>query len=354
MKFVFQPNPSRIVFGAGTLETLAEEAERLGIERALIISSPGRKVQVARARDLLGARCVGASDAGLANMPEASFDRAMGEIADARADGLVVIGGGSPIGLGKALGAATGLAQIAVPTTYSGSELMADWRIETADGGMRRGVDAKARPATVIFDPLLTLDLPPAISGPSGMNAAAHAVESLYAAGAGPVSLTMGEEGIRLLAESLPIVVRAPGEVEARTRALQGAWLAGGFRAGIGLEHRIAQRLRSRLGLPHAESHALTLPFVVAFNEVAAPDAMARIARALRGEDAGAAAGLFRLNDTLGIKASLAAMGVDEAALDAAADDIAGADIANPRPVTRDDVRRILHDMFHGHRPVGV
>ena len=224
---------------------------------------------------------------------------------------------------------------------------MADWRVE-GPGRTRRGTDPAARPAVAIYDPELTLDLPPEISGPSGMNAAAHAVESMYHPATNPVALAMGEQGLAALAESLPVVVREPGNIEARTRAFQGAWLAGGFRAGSCLEHRMAQSLRRLHGLTHAQSHAVVLPFVVAFNEPSAPEAMARIARALGSETA--AAGLFRLNDELGIPASLAEIGMPESALDTAAAGIADAEIANPRPAGRDEIRALLDDAYHGRR----
>ncbi len=296
---------------------------------------------------MLGAGAAGFCVAGGFIIPEASFNRAMDELRGTGADGIVSIGGGSPVGLGKALAVETGLAHISLPTTYSGSELMADWRVEGPER-TRGGNDARARPAVVIYDPELTLDLPPEISGPSGMNAAAHAVESMYHPATNPVALAMGEDGLRALAESLPVVVREPAHLDARTQAFQGAWLSGGFRAGSCLEHRMAQSLRRLHGLTHAQSHAVVLPFVVAFNEPAAPKAMARIARALGSESA--SAGLFRLNDALGIPASLAEIGMPELALDSAADGIADAEIPNPRPVNRDDIRAVLDNAYYGRR----
>ncbi len=343
----YSPNPTRIVLGAGAIADLAKEADGLGVTRALVVCSPGRRFAAERAAEVLGTAAAGICDPGGIGIPEASFNLARAEIGRTFADGIVSIGGGSPIGLGKALAAETGWPHLALPTTYSGSELMADWRIE-GGGHPRRGVDPKARPAVVIYDPELTLDLPPGISGPSGMNAAAHAVESMYHPAANPVALSMGEAGLAALAESLPVAVREPGNLAARTLAFKGTWLAGGFRAGSCLEHRMAQTLRRLHGLTHAQSHAVILPFVVAFNEPSAPDAMARIARALGSESA--AAGLFRLNDELSIPACLADIGMPESALDAAADIIADAEIPNPRPVSRDDVRAVLDDAYYGRR----
>lgn len=346
-RFSFEPNPARIVFGAGRLDDIADEAERLGISRLLLICSPGRRAAADRAAAVLGRACAGISDAPATNMPAAAFDHAMSMARDGGADGVFSLGGGSPVGLGKAVAHGTGFPHISAPTTYSGSELMGDWRVEGPDGP-RGGVDPGARPVTIIYDPELTLDLPPSVSGPSGMNAMAHAVESLYAPNTNPVSSAMGEAGIRALARSLPVVVREPDNLEARGEALRGAWLAGGFRAGSCLEHRIAQSLRRLHGLTHAVSHAVVLPFVVAFNEAAAPEPMARIAASL-GSD-GAAAGLFRLNDALGIAPDLRSLGMKEADLDPAADIIAERPIPNPRTVTRDGIRAVLDDAYFGRR----
>ena len=343
----YTPNPARIILGAGAIGELAREADGLGIGNALVVSSPGRRAAAERAIEVLGDAGAGISDPGGVNIPEASYDRAMAGIENTGADGIVSIGGGSPIGLGKALAIQAGLPHISLPTTYSGSELMGDWRIE-GPGRTRRGNDDAARPAVVIYDPELTLDLPAEISGPSGMNAAAHAVESIYHPATNPVAQAMGEEGLRALAHALPVVIREPADIDARTLAFRGTWLCGGFRAGSCLEHRTAQSLRRLYGLTHAQSHAVILPFVVAFNEPAAPDAMVRIARALGSETA--ASGLFALNDALGIPASLAAIGMDESALDAAADGIAEVEIPNPRPATRDDIRAVLDDAYHGRR----
>lgn len=347
-RFVYEPNPSRIVFGPDCLDDIAAEAERLSIRRALIVTTRARRSLAERAATLLGASCTGIYGDAVPNMPRASFDRAMADLSAGAVDGVISIGGGSPIGLGKALGVKAGVPQIAVPTTYSGSELRGDWRIEGPDG-VENGTDDAALPRTVIYDPVLTMSLPPEVSGPSGMNVAAHAVESIYSPRANLVSTAMGLEGLRLLARSLPEVVRRPDDLAARTEALHGAWLAGGFRAGSCLEHRIAQRLRSLFGLSHAQSHAVVLPYVVAFNEPAAPETMAAIAEALGAT--GAAEGVFALNDTLGIPRGLQEIGVPESGLDRAADVIAEVPVPNPRPAGREEIRRLIDDAYHGRRP---
>ena len=131
-------------------------------------------------------------------MPREAFDRIVAELKRLNADGFIVVGGGSPIGLAKAAAAATKLPYIAIVTTYSGSEMAARWYVGVADNRIS-GDDRAALPATAIYDPELTLDLPARMSAASGMNAMAHAVESLYGIDTNPVVQTMAEEAVRRL-----------------------------------------------------------------------------------------------------------------------------------------------------------
>jgi maleylacetate reductase len=206
-------------------------------------------------------------------------------------------------------------------------------------------------PRTVIYDPELTVTLPPSIAGPSGMNAMAHCVEAFYAEGATPLLSLAAEEGIRALAESLPVLVDQPTSLEASTQALYGAWLAGMALggAGVALHHKLCHTLGGSFDLPHATTHAVMLPYSAHYNRDAAPDAMARIARALAVSDA--PAGLFDLARRIGAPASLKELGLRHADLDRAAELAAAAPYPNPRPVTREDIRALLEDALHGRRP---
>jgi Iron-containing alcohol dehydrogenase len=180
-----------------------------------------------------------------------------------------------------------------VPTTSAGSEMTPVLGITEA-GVKRTRRDLKMLPRTVIYDPELTLSLPAAVSGPSGMNAIAHCVEALYASDANPLTSLIAEDGIRALAGSLPVVVREPEHLEARAQAPYGAWLAGTALAAVGmaLHHKLCHTLGGSFDLPHAEVHTIVLPHATAYNRPGAAAAMARIARALGAEDA--AEGLFR------------------------------------------------------------
>jgi len=213
------------------------------------------------------------------------------------------------------------------------------------------GRDPRVLPKTVIYDPQLTVTLPPLLSATSGMNAVAHCVEALYAEDANPVISLMAEEGIRALATSLPAVVKNPHEIEARSRALYGAWLAGAALGAVGmaLHHKLCHVLGGTFNLPHAETHTVVLPYAVAYNRADASQAIARVARALDVDDA--AAGLHALAASMGAPTSLSQIGMRESDLDRAADLAVENPSYNPRPVTRDGIRALLEDVFGGRQP---
>lgn len=351
--FVYESFPVLVSFGAGRVAQLPAEAARLGLWRALVLSTPGQRALGERAAALLGERAAGAHAGAVMHVPAESVAAARAEAGRLGADGYVAIGGGSTIGLAKALALATGLPIVALPTTYSGSEMTAIWGL--TEGGVKRtGRDERVRPRSVIYDPELTLGLPAKVAGPSGVNALAHCVEALYAPDGNPITALMAEEGVRALAASLPAVVARPGDLEARAGALYGAWLAGAAlgAASMGLHHKLCHTLGGSFNLPHAEVHAVILPHAAAYNAAAAPGALARVARAMGAPSAPGA--IFDLAAALGAPTSLAALGMAEADLDRAAELATMSPYPNPAPVTRAGVRRLLDDAFHGRRPGGA
>ncbi len=244
IEFVYQSLPSRVVFAADALARLPDEVARLGIRRALLLSTPGHRHLAEAAARLLGRLAIGIYDQAVMHVPIETAEAGRAEARRLGADGCIAIGGGSTIGLGKAIVLELDLPLVAVPTTYSGSEMMPIQGM-TAGGIKRTQRDPKMLPKTVIYDPKLTLTLPPSISGTSGMNAVAHCVEALYARNANPMTSLMAEEGIRALARSLPVVVREPASLAARTEALYGAWLAGAALGAVGmaLHHKLCHVL---------------------------------------------------------------------------------------------------------------
>jgi alcohol dehydrogenase class IV len=269
------------------------------------------------------------------------------------ADCCVAVGGGSTVGLGKAIALESSLPIIAVPTTYAGSEMTPIYGL--TEGRLKRtGRDMRVLPRTVIYDPALTLSLPASISAASGINAMAHAVEALYADDANPVISLMAEEAIRALGVALPAIVRAPDDAAARSNARYGAWLAGTCLGAVGmaLHHKLCHTLGGTFNLPHAQTHAAMLPHTAHYNHGAAPDALARVARALGGKRAADAGPLlFELNRALGIPMALAQIGMPEHGLDEAADLACKNPYANPRPVERDAIRALLQRAWQGAEP---
>jgi len=348
LKFTHEALPSRVVFRAGALEGLAAETARLG-KRALIISTRGQRLLAERCAGLLGEATAGVYANARPHTPADGVREATDVALRAQADCCVAVGGGSTIGLAKAI-ARHGLPILAVPTTYSGSEVTPIWGY-TEDGIKHVASDAQVQPRIVIYDPLLTLGLPPEVSGPSGVNAIAHCVEALYSESASPLVALMAEEGIRALGRSLPMVVKEPRDLAARSEALYGAWCGGTVlgAAGMALHHKLAHVLGGAFNLPHAETHTILLPHVAAYNAVAAPQAMERVARALGAGNA--AQGLYNLNLAIGAKRALREIGMPEAGIDRAVGLATQAPFYNPAPVIAERVRRLILDAWHGRLP---
>ncbi|HEX9184719.1 MAG TPA: maleylacetate reductase [Burkholderiales bacterium] len=348
--FVYTGLPTRVVFGAGSLAQLPAELDRLGAKRALLLSTPEQSEAVRQVASSLGARAAGVYDKAVMHVPLEVAEDARRVARELQADVGITVGGGSTTGLGKAIALTSSLPILAVPTTYAGSEMTPIYGL--TEGGMKKtGRDVRVLPRTVIYDPALTFSLPAALSAASGMNAIAHCVEAMYAQDANPIISMMAEEGIRALAAALPVVVREPRSVEARSDALYGAWLAGISlgSAGMGLHHKLCHTLGGTWNLPHAETHAVVLPHAARYNRDAAPEAMARIARALGAADA--PAGLYDLEARLGLKLKLADLGMPESELERAARMASESPYPNPAPVTFDGLWGLLRAAYAGRRP---
>jgi maleylacetate reductase len=352
-RFVYDALPGRVVFGVGSARTeLAGELDRLAAARALLVCS---ERDVALADELtrpFADRVAGRFHAVREHVPAPTAQAARDAARQAGADLVLAIGGGSAVGTAKAVALTDRLPVLAVPTTYAGSEMTPVWGL-TEDGRKTTGTDRAVLPRTVLYDPELTLSLPAGLSVASGLNALAHSVEAFWAPGRNPVTSLGAEESVRALAQGLPAVLADPADLAGRTRALYGAYLAGAAFAvaGAGLHHKICHVLGGSFGLPHARTHAVVLPYVLAFNAPAAPDAAGRVAAALgAGKDPHAAAGaLTSLALALGAPTSLRELGMPEDGLDRAAELVTPAVPAdNPRPVTVELVRDMLTQAWEG------
>lgn len=343
----------RVLFGAGkAAANLAEEVRRRGSTAVMVIAE-GREAELARRiTSRLGVALH--YDDVAPHVPVGKADKARAAAQEHGVDLLVCVGGGSTTGLAKAVALTSGLPIVAVPTTYAGSEATNVWGLTEA-ARKTTGVDDRVLPGTVVYDAELTFSLPVELSVASGLNGLAHCVDSLWAPRADPINAALATEGMRALAAGLPKVVADPHDVEGRELALHGAYLSAvAFAsAGSGMHHKICHVLGGTYDLPHAQTHAIVLPHVLAFNAGSAPEAADRIADALGGADAVRA--LTALRDRLGAPKALRDIGLRESDLDEAAE-LSSAAIpeSNPRPATAGDVRSLLTAAWAGTAPEGA
>lgn len=357
-EFTYDALPGRVVFGPGAVGRVADEIEALNLRRVLVIAAGSSLPAGTALRDQLGDRAVGMFHQVRQHVP-ADLAAAASQLArELSADAVLAVGGGSTIGLGKAVAVQTSAAVVAVPTTYSGSEMTSIYGVTGRH--KRVGRDRLALPRLVVYDPALTTSLPARVTATSGFNALAHCVEALYAPGANPVTALHATHGIRMLARALPVAVREPSNLDARSTALFGAYLAGTALAvaGTALHHKLCHVLGGTFGLVHGDVNAVLLPHVVAFNQAAVPDVMSDVAAALdvggaaeSGPD-GAAGALAELAAALGAPTRLVDLGMPSDRLDAAARRaVSEVGTSNPRPVDVEACRALLADAYHGRPP---
>ncbi|WP_336921968.1 maleylacetate reductase [Aquipuribacter sp. SD81] len=346
----------RVVFGVGAARAdLAAEVDRLGATRVLLVAG---QAELDLARGLagpLGDRVVATADDVRRHVPVECAEAARAAAREHRADLVLSVGGGSTTGTAKAVALTERLPVLAVPTTYAGSEMTNVWGLTDA-GRKTTGVDDAVAPRTVVYDPELTVGLPPALSAASALNAMAHCVEAVWAPGANPVTDLVAYEGVAALRRGLPGVLADGADLAARSDVLLGAWLSGSAfaQAGSGLHHKTCHVLGGAYDLPHAELHAVVLPHVLAFQLPALGARAERLRAALDpgGSSPDAAAALAGLEDDLGVPAGLRDIGLAEADVAEAAalvaDVVADRRIPNPRPVARADVAALVRAAWAG------
>jgi maleylacetate reductase len=350
--FVYSASPVRVLFGAGTAGKARDEVERLGGSRVLLLSGPRLGEAADPVRHALGPLLAAEFDGAAMHTPVEVTERALKVLREHGADCLVAVGGGSTTGLAKALAARTGLPQVVLATTYAGSEVTPVLG-KTEHGRKSTRSSPAILPETVIYDVELTLGLPVPVSVASAVNAMAHAVEALYSPQANPVVDGMALDAIARVARALPAVVADPSTVDARADLLLAAWLAGTCLAsvGMGLHHKLCHTLGGSFGLPHAETHTVVLPHVMAYNAAAVPEVMARIAGALGVADAPSE--VYDLIERASGPLSLRALGMAEADLSRAAELAVARPYPNPREPSRDGVESLLREAWRGSRPGG-
>ena len=271
---------------------------------------------------------------------------------DKTVDIVVAMGGGSAMGVGKGVVAGESRSLIAIPTTYAGSEMTPVFG--TTDRAQRRKSvrrDDAVLPKLVIYDPEVTIELPPELTASTGMNALAHCVEACYARDVNPLVPPVALDGIRRIVRSLPLCVTNGHDLDAREDLLTGAYLAGFSiaNAAMALHHGLCHVLGGHTGVAHGVLNAIMLPHVMRYNADAVPDAMEAIARnfppPFAGDGrAGAAGATAAFVASLPVPTRLRDAGVPETELDSVAAEAATNRTvqANPKPVSEASVRALL------------
>ena len=338
MQFVYEANPARVIFGKGARARIGEELDRLGITRAIVISTPAQAALAAEFAREIGTRAAVVYPGAAMHTPVEVTEAAMDAVRSVNADGILAAGGGSTIGLGKAIAFRTDLPQLAVPTTFAGSE-MTPILGQTENGVKTTVRSAKVLPEAAVYDPELVMSMPPALAGTSGMNAIAHSVEALYAKDANPIISMIAEESIRALRNALPRILESKNDEGAWTEAFYGAWMAGICLGAVGmaLHHKLCHTLGGMFNLDHAGIHTLLLPYSAAYNRDA-------LASGLPGD-------LYDLMRKVGTQKSLREFGLSQGDLERAADQAVKTPYYNPRPVTRDGILELLRAAYDGRRP---
>ncbi|GAB2825070.1 maleylacetate reductase [Alpinimonas psychrophila] len=351
LNFTHETLGQRLLFGSGKAAiNVAEEVARQGSRKVMLVATSleSEIVRTVTSRISIALTC----DDVVQHVPIEGAEAARKAATDNGIDLIISVGGGSATGLAKAIALTTGIPILAVATTYAGSEATNVWGLTEATR-KTTGSDIKVLPVAVVYDAQLTYSLPVDLSIASGMNAIAHCIDSMWAPGADPINQALATEGIRALASGLPMILRNPSGERGRELALYGAYLsAASFAsAGSGMHHKICHVLGGTYRLPHAQTHASVLPYVLAFNAPFAEEANQRIAYAL-----GASSGLEGLNllrAALNVPTGLKDLGFEESNIEEASEIIFPLiPESNPRKVSRENLIELLHTAWAGETPV--
>ncbi|GAA6023611.1 hypothetical protein JCM11491_006055 [Sporobolomyces phaffii] len=361
--FTYSALPARVIFGYGTSAQVAQEVKLLGCSRALVLTTPHQIPAGETIQSLLGDLAVGIYSNATMHTPIDVTNDALAKAKELNVDCVVSVGGGSTIGLGKALALhsaskGTKIKQIVVPTTYAGSEAtpIIGQTENDKDGNPLKTTQKTLTvlPETIIYDIDLTLTLPASMTVTSGLNAIAHSVEALWADQKNPIVSNLALQGIEHIAKALPVLTKELENKEARSDALYGAYCCGAVLGAVGmsLHHKLCHTLGGSFGMPHSETHTIILPHATAYNAPHASTAVSQIHSALRlPSGTSAAQGLYDLAKEGGAIMSLKELGFREQDLDKCAEIAVRNPYPNPAPLEKARILKLLTDAFHGVRP---
>jgi len=305
-EFRYTGYAQEIIFGPGSLAQLGDAVERFSWRRLMLCStgSQRRNGHITAIENVLGDRLVATFESVAPHVPDVQVAEISSLAYDSKIDALIGLGGGSPIGMAKAVSMAVEekrsgrsaratfpteqplVSVIAIPTTYAGSEMTPTYGITRHENGSARKItvtDTKVTPKLTIYDPVLTLDLSPELTASTGINALAHCIEALYSITRNPLSTAAAQLAVQAIYSALPRCYESGNDLEARTKMLTGAFLAGTALAHVNmaLHHGICHVLGGTAGVPHGVANSIILPHAMRFNLVVAVPELAQVAEAM-------------------------------------------------------------------------
>jgi alcohol dehydrogenase class IV len=380
--------PTTIWHGPGQITRLAEACQKAGISHPLIVTDGGLResgiiVRVTQLLDLAGIAHSLFSDV-KGNPTAANVESGLAAYRDGACDGVVAVGGGSALDIGKCIAFMkgqtrpiwdfedvgdwwtradnTGIAPIiAVPTTAGTGSEVGRAAVVTNEASHEKKIifHPLLLPKVAISDPELTVGLPPKLTAWTGMDALAHCIEAYCAPGFHPMADGIAVEGVRLIADHLPTAVRDGNDIEARSRMLAAASMgAAAFQKGLGAVHSVSHAVGALYDTHHGLTNGVMLPYVLAFNRTAIEERMAYLAVALGlpgGDFDALLEWLLAFRAGLDVPNTLADLGVEEArigelAAKALPDPSTG---GNPLPMTEDDFRKLIVAAIRGDLAIG-
>ena len=339
-----------VEFGVGIRRDAGRALADLGAERAIVLSTPNQSdMAMELAADLEG-RAAGVFTKATMHTPVNVTEEALAHARSVGADSVVSVGGGSTIGLGKALALRSDIAQVVIPTTYAGSE--ATPILGQTEGGEKTTLtDAKVLPEVILYDPELVVSLPRGMTVTSSLNAMAHAAEALYARERSAKSTGLAVEGLRAFVSGLPAVMADLSDLAAREATLRGAWACGTVlgQVGMALHHKLCHTLGGTFDLPHAQTHAIILPHAIHYNAAAVPELLAPVSELLGGKAPGLA--LWDFAKGLDAPVALRDLGMPEEGIARAIEIALQKPYWNPREITAEGLQALLQDAWAGNAP---
>jgi maleylacetate reductase len=277
-----------VIFAPASLAQLGETVGRFGWHKVLLCTSHSMKIngQIDSIKSMLGNSLVAVFDHVQPHVQDVQVKEVLALAIKNKADAVIGMGGGSPIGMAKAVGFQSHLPIIAIPSTYAGSEMTPVYGMTHTDENPPRKVtvnDPKIAPKLVIYDPQLTLDLPPELSASTGINALAHCIEALYSKTRNPISTAAAINGVRHINHALLNCYQDGNNLDARTEMLLGAHLAGLSLASVlmGLHHGLCHVLGGSANIPHGITNSIILPHAIRFNAAATAPQLLTAAEAM-------------------------------------------------------------------------